>query len=103
MTTRDYITIGIGLAGLYIAWKGTQVVKSTIAEDLNPASDKNIIYRGVNALGQAVTGDDSWALGTSLYSDPPEKFPEPDIDDELYYEMWAHDMPNYRFGTLSGL
>lgn len=33
----------------------------------NPASNNNLIYRGVNALGEAVTGSEDWSLGTAIY------------------------------------
>lgn len=33
----------------------------------NPASDQNFIYRGVNSLGAAASGDQSWTLGGALY------------------------------------
>jgi hypothetical protein len=33
----------------------------------NPASNNNLIYRGVNALGEAVTGAEDWSLGTAIY------------------------------------
>jgi hypothetical protein len=33
----------------------------------NPASDNNLIYRGVNGLGALVTGDDGWNLGGAIY------------------------------------
>lgn len=36
---------------------------------LNPASDQNLIYKGVNAVGAAATGDTSggWSLGGWIY------------------------------------
>ncbi|MGZ8301211.1 MAG: hypothetical protein ACXW2U_00755 [Telluria sp.] len=33
----------------------------------NPASDNNLIYRGVSALGGAFTGAQEWSLGAQIY------------------------------------
>lgn len=48
---------------------GTSI--AAVAEDavnaINPASDQNLAYRGVNAIGSAVTGDNSFSLGSWLY------------------------------------
>lgn len=33
----------------------------------NPTSDNNLIYRGVNAVGGAISGSDNWSLGTKIY------------------------------------
>lgn len=41
--------------------------KQVITKDLNPASDQNLAYRGVNGLGAAITGDNSWSLGGWIY------------------------------------
>lgn len=42
-------------------------ITETVTTTLNPASDKNIIYKGVNAVGGAVSGSDSWSLGSWIY------------------------------------
>lgn len=34
---------------------------------VNPGSDQNLLYQGVNALGSKVTGDESFTLGGWLY------------------------------------
>lgn len=34
---------------------------------VNPASDQNIIYKGVNGVGSYITGDDDFSLGGWLY------------------------------------
>lgn len=41
--------------------------KQVITKDLNPASDQNLAYRGVNGVGAAVSGDSSWTLGGWIY------------------------------------
>lgn len=34
---------------------------------LNPTSDRNLAYRGVNAVGAAISGRDSFSLGSWIY------------------------------------
>jgi hypothetical protein len=41
--------------------------KKVITEDLNPASDKNIVYSAVNSVGSTMTGDSSFSLGGWIY------------------------------------
>ncbi len=41
--------------------------KNTAIEAINPAASGNLINRGVTAAGQAVSGNQSWSLGTWLY------------------------------------
>lgn len=40
---------------------------NAVGQAVNPTSDKNLAYRGVNAVGSAVSGDSSWSLGTWVY------------------------------------
>lgn len=58
-----------GVAYWFISKKAAQLGKSVSdsAQYLNPASDKNIIYGGVNDIGSAVTGDSDFSLGSWLY------------------------------------
>ena len=65
MSTAIKIGIGIAVgAGLYFF--GRKIIQNVPAA-LNPASDKNLAYTGVNAVGQTVSGDDSWTLGGWIY------------------------------------
>lgn len=81
MKAMDIAKIAAVVAGAFVTYKFFQKVKDVggnvaaagkkfVAEDLNPASDKNLVYSGVNAVGAKVTGDDSFSLGGWLY----EKF-----------------------------
>jgi hypothetical protein len=38
-----------------------------VGEAVNPTSDKNLAYRGVNAVGEALTGDTDFNLGGWIY------------------------------------
>lgn len=67
------VLAGTGLV-VYTAWKVKQgaeavsdAVGEVITEDLNPVSDQNLAYRGVNAIGAAISGDDSFSLGSWIY------------------------------------
>lgn len=63
---------GVALYALYKVKQGAEkaadAVAAVVKEDLNPASDRNLAYRGVNAVGGALTGQgDSFSLGSWLY------------------------------------
>lgn len=41
---------------------------NALPEEIRPTSDKNIAYRGVNAIGGAISGEGSaWTLGGWIY------------------------------------
>lgn len=74
MITKDQAIAVAVLAGtatvVYALWKakqGVEAVADFAARDLNPASSENLVYRGVNAVGGAIAGDDSWSLGSAIY------------------------------------
>lgn len=52
-----------GVAAL-ILWNRKAI--GAAVEAVNPASQNNIVNRGVSAVGAAVTGDASWSLGGQL-------------------------------------
>ncbi len=71
-----YMALAAGV--LFIGWKvygavtqtgasAAEAVKDVVTKDLNPASADNIVHRAVTSAGAAVTGDDSWTLGTWIY------------------------------------
>lgn len=59
--------IGIGLA-LFggVVWAARKGAKE-VGQALNPASDKNAAYRGANAIGATITGDEAFSLGVWFY------------------------------------
>lgn len=78
MSKTDNVKAGLILVAAaavgYLAWraykgagKAAQVVGRVITEDLNPASQNNLVNRAVNATVQAVTGDSGATLGTKVY------------------------------------
>lgn len=67
------ILAGLAVAGFvaYKLYKGVAVVgeaaKEIVTEKLNPVSDKNIAYNGVNSILQTLTGDQNATLGGKIY------------------------------------
>jgi hypothetical protein len=67
--------------GLYVAWRikraagavadaagaAIDTTVEVVTKDLNPASQENIIYGGVNNILETVTGDKNATLGGKLY------------------------------------
>lgn len=74
----DQATILWGLAGVAGAYfLGKYIVKDATAEvgaaaskvgnAINPVSDENIFYRGVNSVGAAISGNENFNLGSWTY------------------------------------
>ena len=70
---KAYLLIGASIVAVYVAYKiyrGTgdvaDTLKKVITEDLNPASDKNVVYRQFNTVDPE-TGQVSDSLGTRTY------------------------------------
>lgn len=51
------------VAGLLL-WKRKEL--AAVADAINPASDSNIVNRGVSSVGEAITGREGWTLGGQL-------------------------------------
>jgi hypothetical protein len=49
------------------AWDSATTAVGGIVPRVNPASDQNVIYSGVNGIGGAVTGEQGWTLGGAIY------------------------------------
>lgn len=68
LSDKQFIWVagGVALLGLYLYSKGEE-----IAEAVNPASTNNLIYRGVNAVGDVLddgeSDNDSFSLGGWLW------------------------------------
>ena len=56
-----------GLAVVYLKRKEIGAAAVEAAQAMNPASDKNLVYRGVSSVGAAVSGNADWSLGTWVY------------------------------------
>jgi len=62
--------VGVLLIGYIIknqAAKAIPEAAKTIGEAVNPISDENIFYTGVNAIGGYVSGEENWKLGHKIY------------------------------------
>lgn len=86
--TSDNIKSGVMLAAIaaagYLAWQGYKKAgaigataaqawdsvtsgAATVGGWVNPLSDQNLAYQGVNEAGRAYTGDNAWTLGGAVY------------------------------------
>lgn len=61
--------VAIGAAYLLARKAGATVsdAAAAVGTAVNPVSDQNLAYKGVNAVGSAVTGDQSFSLGGWIY------------------------------------
>ena len=92
--TSDNIKSGVMLAGIglaaYVAWKaykgagaigdgaakawnGISEGAATVGGWVNPASDQNLAYQGVNKIGSAWTGKPDYTLGGAVYDKAQER------------------------------
>ena len=69
-----YITVGVILVGGYFLGRKVSAAAvdgaEAVGEAINPTSDQNLIYKGLNAVGDVFDdgGDnDSFSLGSWLY------------------------------------
>lgn len=61
------IYAGLAVGGYIFLKTQAGAVVAAVGEAINPVSDKNIFYRGVNAAGAAVTGTKDFSLGAWIY------------------------------------
>ena len=77
-TFTDKQLIGLGVAAALVGglalWQLRKAAAATaefaeevVTEDLNPVSDQNLAYRGVNGIGAALTGEEDFRLGRWIY------------------------------------
>ncbi|WP_295797418.1 hypothetical protein [uncultured Microbulbifer sp.] len=74
--------------------------RGAIGQALNPTSDQNIAYKGVNAVGSTVTGEDDFSLGVWLYEKThPEQMA---AEKELFQPTPVDDIQPYTGSNYSG-
>lgn len=64
------VTVIAGVAIYFVAKKiggAAADAAQAVGDAINPTKDTNLAYRGVNAIGAAVSGDDSFSLGSWIY------------------------------------
>lgn len=64
------VTIIAGVAIYLVAKKlggAAADAAQAVGDAINPTKDTNLAYRGTNAIGAAITGDDSFSLGSWIY------------------------------------
>lgn len=50
-----------------MAAESAQSAAGAVIDALNPVSDKNLAYRGVNSVGGVIAGNPTWSLGSATY------------------------------------
>lgn len=79
----------LGLVGLWLYSKRGAIAEA--AQAVNPASDKNIVYQGVNAVTQAATGKPGISFGSWLYDVTHPNQPDPTAPTPIPnagYQVW---------------
>ena len=62
--------LAVAVVGYFVAKKiggAAGAAAKAVGTAINPTSDQNLAYRAVTGIGAAVTGSDSWSLGSWLY------------------------------------
>lgn len=74
LNSKAAVTVAAILAGavvLYFVAKklggAAGEIAAKVGNAVNPVSDTNVAYTGVNKVGQVLTGNDSWSLGSAIY------------------------------------
>lgn len=84
--------LGVALAAVYLLSKAKDVV-SDVASDawdvastkLNPVSDQNVAYQGVNSIGAWLSGNNKFDLGSSVYDVTHDGTLNPTSDNNIIY------------------
>lgn len=58
--------IGIGIVGVLALWYLKNRAGDAV-QAVNPVNPDNVFYGGTNAVGEALTGDEDFNLGSWLY------------------------------------
>lgn len=67
LNPNTVLIVGAGAVVLFLLYRARNVLQQTLSTSLNPTSDQNLAYRGVNGVGAAVTGDQGFSLGSYIY------------------------------------
>ena len=62
--------LGVGVAGVVALWylkKKAGETAAAVGNAINPVNPENVFYAGVNNVGEALTGDEAFSLGSWLY------------------------------------
>lgn len=57
----------LAVGGVAVGWWYRREIAHAVGNAVNPASSDNLVNRGVESIGQAVTGDASWTPGGALW------------------------------------
>lgn len=75
--TEHVLYAAAGIAVFYAAWRGYKNAAAfrdaalstgaAVVDSVNPASDNNLVYSGVNSVGKVISGDKDFTLGGWIY------------------------------------
>lgn len=98
-TKTVVIVAGVALAA-YLLWRAKDAIGEALSTTLNPASDKNLVYGGVNAVGGALTGDSNFSLGSYFYDlVNPAYDPNAPAKPAPQRSLWEAVKDSFGFGT----
>lgn len=98
-TKTVVIVAGVALAA-YLLWKAKGAIAETLSTTLNPASDQNLAYTGVNAVGGALTGQKDFSLGSYFYDlVNPAYDPNAPAKPAPQRSLWDAVKDSFGFGT----
>jgi len=66
ITATSIVALAAVVAVGFIGWK-LYSKRKDIAQAVDPTSDKNLAYQGVNKVGEVLTGDKDFSLGGWIY------------------------------------
>lgn len=80
---------GVAVVGLLGAWVyANREAIGKAVQTVNPASDKNIIYQGVNSVTRAATGGKGASFGSWLYDLMNPNQPDPTAPAKVGPDAW---------------
>lgn len=91
------IVAGVAVVA-YLLWRAKGAIGEAISTTLNPASDQNAAYKGVNAIGSTLTGDQDFSLGSYLYDLTHSDY-DPNATASSSGGLWASVKDVFGFGT----
>lgn len=61
------IAAAVAVVALYLIKRQAAETVADVGQAVNPVNPGNVFYGGVNAVGEALTGDESFSLGSWIY------------------------------------
>ena len=63
-TDKQLLGVGaVAAVGVFLVWRKLPALGNAV----NPLNNENVFYEGVNAVGESVSGQEGWSLGSWIY------------------------------------